>query len=127
MPPLSPWSSSKIILLPASSCKTLQAPLEVAVLVVEQPPTDLEQLHSEAGTDFRKLNRVVRRSHKHEVPDLDGIVDILEGNHTAGHLRSARGRISRRKDVFQYLAHPLAELAGEALEYEVWIRLGHGS
>lgn len=88
---------------------------------VEGASFDLEASHGHSGTDFSEFNVSIAGLDKDMMPDFDTVLDILESNDTSSD--SVR-TITGREDVLEDLNDPLPQTSCEALENEMWVRLG---
>ncbi len=75
-------------------------PLRVAALVLQSPPSDLEQAHRHPRPNLRQLYTLIPRPHKYMMPHLNTILDIFEGNDPVSDLLVRYCSLSRWEKMF---------------------------
>lgn len=109
----------QIVLLLRRPSVLVESPLNISILVLQRPSTNLEAAHRHSWSDLCQLNALVSSLHKDVVAHLNRILDVFKRYNSASKLGSVCNGVARWKDVLEDLDDALAEIGGEALKDEM--------
>lgn len=91
-------SRSKVVFLPACASVLVQMPLNITILILEGPASDLEWAQAHPRSHLAELARIIRGPYEDMMSDFDNIIDVLERYDPAA-LRFDDIRWQRREQV----------------------------
>lgn len=96
-------------------------PLDITILILQRPSSDLEQSHRHSRPDLCQFDALEARLHKYMMAYLNAIFDILERDDSVPDLLR---EFPRWEDMLEDLHNTLAEWGVEIVKNEVWIGFG---